>query len=573
MTIGAAACFGAALDSARTCSPPRRGACKKLAQRRAPFETADVILGHLRNLATGRRTRRVRRLAKDKAWLIQQRRRTLTTSTIAAVRRRARGPSLVERLAGAKLWAAPGWQAARDLWATGLRRLGARFPAWSARGRQLGSQLVVLGSAAAHGLRRTLTNLPRALGLAPTHAEAAGRAPTNVPLVSGQAPAVELPERGIDLVLLMAVLGLLCLGTTMIYSATSSVASAGLQRGYLMRQLLYLTLGGVAMWQAARIDYRKLRAITYPLLVLALVLLFAALLFGARNGAHRWIGVGSLTFQPVELAKLALITYVAQSLARKADRVKTFTVGFVPHLVVCGAMMLLLLKQPDLGSSVVLGATTLAMLFVAGARISYLVLAILATAPIAYHLVVGTPWRMQRVLAYFNPEAYAQTEAYQFLQARLAIGSGGLTGVGLGRGNQTLGYLPEAHNDFIAAPLGEELGFLGVALVLVLFITLLWRGLRAAVGAREAFGGYLAFGITFLLGAQALFNLGVVFGVIPNKGITLPLVSYGGTSLIVTMFLVGLLLNVGRRPHWRAAPRALVNATRRRRQRVRIAVA
>lgn len=533
-----------------------------------------MILGHLRRLAGGRRTRRVRRVAKDKAWLIQQRRRTLTTSAIAAVRRRAQGPSLLERLAGAKLWAAPWWQAARDLWATALRTLGARFPAWSARGRQLGSRLVALGSSTMLGLRRTLAGLPSALGLSPGHAEtAAVRPPTNVPLVSGQAPTVELPERGIDLVLLMAVLGLLCLGTTMIYSATASVASAGLQRSYLVRQLVYLTLGGLAMWQAARMDYRKLRTITYPLLVLALVLLFAALLFGARNGAHRWIGVGSLTFQPVELAKLALITYVAQSLARKADRVKTFTVGFVPHLVVCGAMMLLLLKQPDLGSSVVLGATTLAMLFVAGARISYLVLAILATAPIAYHLVVGTPWRMQRVLAYFNPEAYAQTEAYQFLQARLAIGSGGLTGVGLGRGNQTLGYLPEAHNDFIAAPIGEELGFLGVALVLALFITLLWRGLRAAVGAREAFGGYLAFGITFLLGAQALFNLGVVFGVIPNKGITLPLVSYGGTSLIVTMFLVGLLLNVGRRPHWRPAPRALVNATRRRRQRVRIAVA
>ena len=376
------------------------------------------------------------------------------------------------------------------------------------------------------------------------------------------------------LLLLLAVLGLLSIGTTLIYSATAgSVSARGVGGSFLLRQLMYLTIGGVAMWQAARMDYRRLRGVTYPLLVASLVLLFAALLFGARNGAHRWIGVGSLTFQPVELAKLALITYVAQSLARKADRVKTFTVGFVPHLVVCGAMMLLLLKQPDLGSSVVLGATTLAMLFVAGARISYLLLAVLATAPIAYHLVVGTPWRMQRVLAYFNPEAYAHTEAYQFLQARLAIGSGGFSGVGLGRGNQTLGYLPEAHNDFIAAPIGEELGFIGVALLLLLFGTLLWRGLRAAIGARDAFGSYLAFGITFLLGAQALFNLGVVFGVIPNKGITLPLVSHGGTSLIVTMFLVGLLLNVGRRPHWKTAPRALVNTARKKRQRVRIAMA
>jgi cell division protein FtsW len=392
------------------------------------------------------------------------------------------------------------------------------------------------------------------------------------PLVAGQSPTPELPERGLDLVLLVAVLGLLCIGSTIIYSATSAGPPPG-GGSFLTRQLVYVGAGGVAMWYATQLDYRRLRRITYPLLVLALVLLFAALLFAARNGAHRWIGVGSLTFQPVELAKLALITYVAQSLARKADRVKTFTIGFVPHLVVCGAMMALLLKQPDLGSSVVLGATTLAMLFVAGARISYIVLAVLAAAPVAYHLVVGTPWRMQRVLAYFNPEAYAQGEAYQFLQARLAIGSGGFAGLGLGRGNQTLGYLPEAHNDFIVAPIGEELGFIGIALVLILFGLLLWRGLRAALGARDAFGSYLAFGITFLLGSQALFNLGVVFGVIPNKGITLPLVSYGGTSLIVTMFLVGLLLNVGRRPHWRSAPRSLVNVTRKKRQRVRVAVA
>ena len=391
-------------------------------------------------------------------------------------------------------------------------------------------------------------------------------------LVAGQAPTPELPERGLDLTLLCAVLGLLCIGTTIVYSATSaSMSQSG--GSLLTRQLVYATAGGFALWFAARLDYRRLRRLTYPLLVVALFLLFAALLFPARNGAHRWIGIGSLTFQPVELAKLALITYVAQSLARKADRVKTFTIGFVPHLVVCGAMMVLLLKQPDLGSSVVLGATTLAMLFVAGARVSYIVLAVLASAPVAYHLVVGTPWRMQRVLAYFNPEAYAHGEAYQFLQALLAIGSGGFGGVGLGRGNQTLGYLPEAHNDFIAAPIGEELGFVGVALLLLLFGTLLWRGLRAALGARDAFGSYLAFGITFLLGAQALFNLGVVFGVIPNKGITLPLVSYGGTSLIVTMFLVGLLLNVGRRPHWKTAPRSLVNVTRKKRQRVRVAVA
>jgi cell division protein FtsW len=264
------------------------------------------------------------------------------------------------------------------------------------------------------------------------------------------------------------------------------------------------------------------------------------------------------------------VTYLAYSLGRKADRVKTFTVGFVPHLVVCGVMMALLLKQPDLGSSVVLGATTLGMLFMAGTRISYISLAVLGSAPIAYHLVVGTPWRMQRFLAYFNPEAYANKEAYQFLQARLAIGSGGMFGTGLGDGHQALGFMPEAHSDFVLAPIGEELGWIGIACVLALFAIVIWRGVRAALGARDVFGGYLAFGITLMFGLQALFNVGVVLGVVPNKGITLPFVSYGGSSLVVTMFLAGLVLNIGRR-----IDRVAVRATARepmRKKRVRVRV-
>ncbi|MEO8552623.1 MAG: FtsW/RodA/SpoVE family cell cycle protein, partial [Kofleriaceae bacterium] len=189
-----------------------------------------------------------------------------------------------------------------------------------------------------------------------------------------------------------------------------------------------------------------------------------------------------------------------------------------------------------------------------------------------YHLVVGTPWRMQRVLAYFNPEAFAHKEGYQGLQALLAMGSGGLTGAGLGGGHQTLGYMPEAHNDFILAPIGEELGWIGVACVLCLFAILLWRGVRAALGARDVFGGYLAFGITLLFGVQTLFNVGVVLGVVPNKGITLPLVSYGGSSLIITMFLVGLLLNVGRRPERHSAERELKQREPVRKKRVRVRV-
>ncbi len=401
--------------------------------------------------------------------------------------------------------------------------------------------------------------------------------PPNAALIAVQHPSAMLPERPYDLWLLAAVLALLGIGTVEIYSATAaeSLTQFGSSSHFLQRQILYVTVGGFAMWFGARLDYRRLRAWTYPLLLLAILLLGAALGTPARNGATRWIPLGPFTFQPVEIAKLALVTYLAYSLGRKADRVKTFTVGFVPHLVVCGAMMALLLLQPDLGSSVVLGATTLGMLFMAGTRVSYILLAVLGAAPVAYHLVVGTPWRMQRFLAYFNPEAYADGEAYQFLQARLAIGSGGLTGAGLGDGLQTLGYMPMAHNDFIMAPIGEELGWFGIATVLALFAILVWRGIRAALGARDVFGGYLAFGITLLFGVQVLFNIGVVLGVVPNKGITLPLVSYGGSSLVITMFLVGLVLNVGRRPerHAKRAAEKRDPSARKRRMRVRVITA
>jgi cell division protein FtsW len=395
--------------------------------------------------------------------------------------------------------------------------------------------------------------------------------PPSAQLVAIQQPTTALPARSYDLVLLSAVLALLGVGTVEIYSATAAnaLASFGDSAHFLERQLGYVAVGALALWLGARLDYRRLHRWTYPMLIGALVLLAGALAMPAINGAHRWIPLGPLTFQPVELAKLALVTYLAASLARKADRVKAFTVGFVPHLVVCGAMMALLLKQPDLGSSVVLGTTTLAMLFMAGTRISYIVIALLGTAPLAYHLVVGTPWRMQRFLAYLNPEAYADKKAYQFLQARLAIGSGGLTGAGLG-GHQTLGYMPESHSDFILAPIGEELGWIGVTCVLLLFAVVVWRGIRAALGARDVFGGYLAFGITLLFGVQVLFNVSVVLGIVPNKGITLPLVSYGGTSMVIMMFLVGLLLNIGRRPEHAAMARDRPrDVARKRRVRVR----
>ena len=399
------------------------------------------------------------------------------------------------------------------------------------------------------------------------------------PPLAERAPVVESPGRPIDLVLLAAVMGLVVIGTIEVYSSSAVYAlkKSGDGAYFLKRQLLWVGLGLGALWLGARTDHRWLSRRTYSLLAVSLGALVAVLFLGATiNSARRWFVLGPLSIQPVELAKLALVTYLAYSLSRKADRLEKFTIGFVPHLLVCAVMMALLLKQPDLGSSIILGATTMTLLFVAGTRTSYILLAVLAAAPVAYHFIVGTPWRMKRFLAFFNPEAFSDNVAYQIVQAHIAVGSGGATGQGLGDGLQQLGYMPEGHSDFIAAAIGEELGFVGLLVVLTLYGLVLWRGARAALIAREPFGAYLAFGITIGFAFQAVVNFGVVLGLLPAKGITLPLVSYGGSSFIMSMYLVGIVLNIGR-----AAPPApvarkrqvvnIVTGARRRRRRAAIA--
>jgi cell division protein FtsW len=391
-----------------------------------------------------------------------------------------------------------------------------------------------------------------------------------------QTPILEAAAKPLDLVLLSAVLALVVIGSIEIFSSSAVYAlkKHGDSLYFLKRQIAWFLLGLMALWFGARTNYRWLLRWTYPLLCLSLVLLVGVLFLGATiNSAKRWYIFGPLSFQPVEIAKLSLVCYLAYSLGKKADKLKTFSVGFVPHLLVCAIMMLLLLKQPDLGSSIILGATTLTLLFVAGTKISYIMLAVLAAAPVAYALVVGTPWRMQRFMAYFNPEAYKQGVAYQIVQAKIGIGSGGATGAGLGQGRQQQGYMPEGHSDFILSAVGEELGFIGILLVLALFLVVVWRGIRAALLARDAFGCYLAFGISINFAYQALINTGVVLGVLPAKGLTLPFVSYGGSSLMVSLFFAGLLLSIGQRhPRRRRSQRAPISGGTRRRKRAVVAV-
>jgi cell division protein FtsW len=372
---------------------------------------------------------------------------------------------------------------------------------------------------------------------------------TSVP--KAPAPSDDGP-RGIDLPLLAAVLGLLGLGLVMVYSSSAIFADAkyGSATFFLKRNLIYGAVGLVALYVGWRLDYRLYQRFSYPMLIGVLVLLVGLMVPGLGktvDGATRWFHIGGLSFQPSEPAKFALVVYLAYSLAKKRDSVRSFSVGFLPHLCVAGLMGLLVLRQPDLGTTAVLGLVTLLMLFVAGTKLSYILISLLVAAPIAYQLIVGTPWRLRRLLAFLDPWAYRQDAGYQISESLISLGSGGLMGLGLGDGKQKLFFLPAAHTDFIFAIIGEELGLVGLAVTIAVFVLIVVRGLRAAFGARDLFGTYLAFGITAIFGLQSLLHMSVVLGLVPTKGITLPLVSYGGTALVSMMFMMGVLLNISAR--------------------------
>jgi cell division protein FtsW len=355
------------------------------------------------------------------------------------------------------------------------------------------------------------------------------------------------PSRGPDRLLCGAVLCLCAIGVVMVFSAGAMFAAKHYNDWtfFLKRELMYAGLGVVAFALALRTDYVLYRRLTYPMLFMSVLLLASVLVFGSRaGGAIRWFRLGPLSFQPSELAKFALVVYLAALLARKAEKVKQLWGGFLPPLIVTSILMAMLLKQPDLGTAAIFGFVALAMLFVAGTRTSYIILSILLASPVVYKAIVGTPWRMRRMVAFLDPWAHRRGAGYQVVESQISIGSGGLFGQGLGEGRQKLFFLPEAHTDFILAVIGEELGFLGVMAVLGLFCTLIWRGFTAAARARDAFGAYLAFGLTAVFGMQALINMAVVMGLVPTKGLTLPFVSYGGTSMIVSMFAAGVLGNI-----------------------------
>ncbi|HMC34188.1 MAG TPA: putative lipid II flippase FtsW [Myxococcales bacterium] len=352
-----------------------------------------------------------------------------------------------------------------------------------------------------------------------------------------------------DPVLLGAVLLLTMLGVVMVYSASAVYAGARLGDGlwFFKRQLAGAALGLFALLVAMRIGYRRLETLATPLLLIALVLLLLVHVPGlgrAAGGARRWLSLGPVQFQPSELVKLALVLWLARSLSRKQDRIRIFSAGILPHLFVLGIVAALLLSEPDFGTTVVIGLLTFALLFIAGARVAYLASGAALAAPIAAFLVWHSRYRLQRVLAFLDPWADPRGRGYQAVESLLAFGAGGTAGVGLGGSHQKLFFLPAAHTDFILSIVGEELGFLGVSAVLLLFAVLVWRGLKAAHAAPDPFGCYLALGITLLIALEALVNAGMALSLLPTKGMALPFLSYGMSSAVASLLAAGILLSV-----------------------------
>jgi cell division protein FtsW len=352
-----------------------------------------------------------------------------------------------------------------------------------------------------------------------------------------------------DPVLFGAVLLLTMLGVVMVYSASAVYAGARLGDGlwFFKRQLAGAALGLGLLLLVLQLGPRRLEKLAVPLLLLSVILLVLVQVPGlshAAGGARRWLRIGAFQFQPSALAKIALVLWLARSLARKQDRIRQFTVGMLPHLLVLGVLGGLLLLEPDFGTLVVLACVTFALLFVAGARLTYLVGGAALAAPMAAFLVWHSHYRLQRVIAFLDPWADPHGHGYQAVESLLAFGAGGAAGVGLGGSHQKLFFLPAAHTDFILSIVGEELGFAGVFAVLALFAVLVWRGFRAGRAAADPFGCYLALGMTLLLGLEALVNGAMALSLLPTKGMALPFLSYGMSGTLVSLAASGAILSV-----------------------------
>ena len=384
-------------------------------------------------------------------------------------------------------------------------------------------------------------------------------------------PARRRSKTYVGLLAIITTLNLL--GLVMVLSASSVVAldDYGSSWYVVMRQTMWLALGTIACVVVLRVDYHRWRRLATPGLLLTTVLLVLVLVPGIGitvNGASRWLGYGPLSLQPSELAKLTILLFAADLLARRAAWMDDVRLTLVPVTAVFGTLALLLMLQPNLGTTLVLGSMVLSLLYVAGTPLLPLTGLAAAGAVLASGLALWAPYRRARVLAFLDPWADYQNTGYQNIQSLVGVASGGITGTGLGESRAKWGFLPYAHTDFIFAIIGEELGLIGALVVVALFVGLCLLGARAALLAPDRFGMLLAAGVTVWFGVQAFVNIGAVIGILPITGVPLPFVSYGGSSLLFGMIGAGLLLNVARqaqlpdgRPPQAAPPRRRRAAT------------
>ena len=344
---------------------------------------------------------------------------------------------------------------------------------------------------------------------------------------------------------------LMCIGVVMIYSSSSIYAWERYKDGFffLKRHLSFMLIGGILTFFFMSIDYRKLKAHTVTLLIIAIFLLILVLIPGLGrevSGARRWFRFKFLSFQPSEFASLVVIIYIADFISRKGNLIKTFFKGFLPPMCVLGVCSALIIIQPDLGSTIALGVVVLVMLFVAGVRPVYIISLILSSLPALYLLIFHVAYRRARILAFLNPWLDPKGSGFQIIQSQIALGSGGIFGVGLGHSKQKLFYLPAAHTDFIFSIIGEELGLIGTIGVIILFIIFIQQCIKVIKNAPDKFGYFLALGLLTMIAFRAIINIGVSCGVLPTKGLPLPFISYGGSSFIFDMVSVGILVNIAR---------------------------
>lgn len=355
-----------------------------------------------------------------------------------------------------------------------------------------------------------------------------------------------------DVMMIVCTLLLLAIGVIMVYSASAVRAfhDFGDSMYYLKRQSIFAVLGVIAMYVTMNTDYWVWKKMAKPIVIISFILLIIVLIPGIgviRGGARSWLGISSLGIQPSEFAKLGLIIFLAKILSEQSKvSITTFFKGLMPPLLIVGAAFGLIMLQPDLGTGAVLVGAALFVIYTAGARIAHLAgLAMIGVIGLV-GLIVAAPYRLQRITAFIDPWQDPLGAGYQSIQSLYAIGPGGLVGLGLGMSRQKYSYLPEPQTDFIFSILAEELGFIGGATVIVLFLLLIWKGMRTAITAPDTFGSLLATGIVGIIAVQVIINIGVVIGMMPVTGITLPLISAGGSSLTLLLTAIGILLNISR---------------------------